>query len=146
MGRIIFVAGPQSAGVQVHRRSPEPHASGPRALRPAEDSCSGWRHGDLPWDLSHRRCFGGNALQVSSNTPAELCLQFKFFETVGVPQGFVGTVGPLARIFGFGQHDSVLFGHPWTLPCQRNHKLPHTYLLVHFTGTERRTCDFVKLL
>lgn len=49
-------------------------------------------------------------------------------------KGSVGTGGTLARVSGFGQHDSFLHGRPGTLPSQRDHQLPDPHLLVHPTG------------
>lgn len=49
-------------------------------------------------------------------------------------KGSFGTGGALARVSGFGQHDSFLHGCPWTLPSQRDHQLSDPHLLVQPAG------------
>lgn len=52
-------------------------------------------------------------------------------------QGLAGPGGALAELPGPRQHDHVLYGHPWPLPCQRDHQLPDPHLLVHTAGVSR---------
>lgn len=52
-------------------------------------------------------------------------------------QGLAGPSGALAELPGPRQHDHVLHGHPWPLPCQRDHQLPDPHLLVHTAGVSR---------
>ena len=129
--------------VQVYWRSGEPDASGAGSSWPAEDCGSGRRHGDLTWDLSYRCCHGRNTLQVHTDKDShDLNLrQCGFYvliwiHCVCVWQGFIGTVGSLAGVSGFGQHDSVLHRYPWSLPRHWDHQLPHAHLLVLSAGTE----------
>lgn len=50
------------------------------------------------------------------------------------PQGLARPSGALAELPGTRQHDYVLHRHPWPLSRQRDHQLPHSYLLVHAAG------------